>query len=434
MENENNKITWGSIIPLIGGLSIAASNTFGNNPDFIVSWNVFQHNDKHYVNYLRTKKNWSGKYYVLDYNEKNVVPDVTSECSNLPYADVICGCPPCAGLSSFSTTSSADSAVNDHMINAAHLVLETIKPKVYIFENAPRLSSEKGRPVADKLYKIASDNGYSLMLYSTESRLHGNCQIRPRTFGFFLKKSVFGDKCLHVMNIDERSGNYIDFIKDALTSENDPMRIVINKDIPSESPFYKYCFEYIHAENHEDFVNKMCITQKSVNLLECAIKFANNDYVKLSEWMKEHGFDKIAEKMLYMKSKIDDGKGCWTHGITLGKYIIPAYIGVMPMSMVHPHEDRYINIRESMTLMGMPKDFELCGNKPHSDYNHVCQNVPVGTAEDMFKQIKYWFEHTENNENMQLDSDYVVNQHKKHDFVINLKPKDETSSDIKTFF
>ena len=54
--------------------------------------------------------------------------------------------------------------------------------------------------------------------------------------------------------------------------------------------------------------------------------------------------------------------------------------------LTHPHEDRYINYREAMTIMGLPQDFELL--KPTRNYNHICQNVPFDTAKDMAFEVK----------------------------------------------
>jgi hypothetical protein len=39
-----------------------------------------------------------------------------------------------------------------------------------------------------------------------------------------------------------------------------------------------------------------------------------------------------------------------------------------------------------MTIMGLPQDFQLLN--PARNLNHVCQNVPVGTATDMAMEIK----------------------------------------------
>jgi hypothetical protein len=58
--------------------------------------------------------------------------------------------------------------------------------------------------------------------------------------------------------------------------------------------------------------------------------------------------------------------------------------------LTHPYEDRYITIREAMTIMGLPQDFELLD--PKNSINHICQNVHTETAKDMATEIKNVFE------------------------------------------
>jgi hypothetical protein len=58
----------------------------------------------------------------------------------------------------------------------------------------------------------------------------------------------------------------------------------------------------------------------------------------------------------------------------------------MPHVLTHPVEDRYINIREAMNIMGLPQDYELLD--PEKSINHICQNVPYKTARDMARQVK----------------------------------------------
>jgi hypothetical protein len=57
----------------------------------------------------------------------------------------------------------------------------------------------------------------------------------------------------------------------------------------------------------------------------------------------------------------------------------------MPHVVTHPVEDRYLNFREAMTIMGLPQDFELLD--PTKSINHICQNVPFLTAKDMATEV-----------------------------------------------
>jgi hypothetical protein len=51
---------------------------------------------------------------------------------------------------------------------------------------------------------------------------------------------------------------------------------------------------------------------------------------------------------------------------------------------VHPVENRYLNVREMLHLMGLPLDF---GIEDSRHINHIAQNVPVRTAQDMADEV-----------------------------------------------
>ena len=55
------------------------------------------------------------------------------------------------------------------------------------------------------------------------------------------------------------------------------------------------------------------------------------------------------------------------------------------MAAVHPTEDRFLNAREMMHLMGLPHDFEIDYAK--KNINHIAQNVPVATAQDWADEV-----------------------------------------------
>jgi hypothetical protein len=71
--------------------------------------------------------------------------------------------------------------------------------------------------------------------------------------------------------------------------------------------------------------------------------------------------------------------------------------------LAHPTQDRYINYREAMTIMGMPQDFELVGASPRNA-NMICQNVPVQTATDMATEVVAYLK----GERKMLNTDYIV--------------------------
>ena len=149
-------VKYASIVPLIGGETIAMEKVFGSRPEYILSYKDFQANDNQLLNYY----NNSMPYVLLD--EGGTAP------GKVDIINTVC---PCAGLSSLSPTSASDSTTNDWMVKSAEYVLESLQPTVFWGENAPRLASKMGEPVVNRLRSLAKDNGYVFSIYKTKSIL-----------------------------------------------------------------------------------------------------------------------------------------------------------------------------------------------------------------------------------------------------------------------
>jgi len=208
------------LIPLIGGLPLGASAVFGNHPDVIYTYKAFNTNDSIYVNHLQSK----GIDVEMNYIDES--PRIHNDL------DVIVATPPCAGLSSLSQCSHCASPVNDWMIESSRFILEKVQPKVLYGENAPALATNKGRPVALKLFKLAQEYGYTFSLYRTKSLLHGCPQVRNRSFYFFWKEQnktplipYFNTKYTTIEELLSRERN-----------DKDPMDIIVNNTKPSQDP------------------------------------------------------------------------------------------------------------------------------------------------------------------------------------------------------
>ena len=118
--------------------------------------------------------------------------------------------------------------------------------------------------------------------------------------------------------------------------------------------------------------------------------------------MGANGYEGEVEKCKRKHHKLTVLKGnIMRRGTIVPKDYIGAFVGHYPTSLTHPYEDRYITYREALTIMGMPSDYELLD--PKKSVNHICQNVPVQTAEDMATEVK---EALEGNRNW-LDSTYI---------------------------
>lgn len=395
----DKKYTYAAIVPLIGGEVLGTTEALnGQLPEYVLSYSPFRHNDEHYINYIRAQKSWDGDYILLDEQ-----PDYKAN-----HVDVVMTTCPCAGLSSFSTTSNENSATNEWMYRTAEYVLGTISPTVFWGENAPRLYGNSGKKVADRLHEIGKAYGYSLNLYYTESRLHGLSQKRPRTFYFFTKgdtSPIFPWHCKEEESVE-------DILKMPKDSD-DPMNILTNDECPTENAWVAYNMAMTGSKTINELANHF---DKTTNLIVCTDGGYGKSLLDVADWMDENGFSHTAKRARAMKAKRDDGKGYWAHGVTLPKgNLIPAFIGALPYCMINPYTEKYITIRDGLRLMKMPDDFNLVGDRPLNKINHICQNVPVTTARDMMLNVIEYL-----NGNVKNGDSSYVKQSNKNKTIVNV--------------
>lgn len=360
--------SYASIVPLIGGETIAMENVFGKKPEYIMSYSAFQANDSQLLEHYNNKV----PYHLLD--------NFTGHLKEVDVVNAVC---PCAGLSSLSPSSSTDNKANDWMVESAKYVLSRVKPKVFWGENAPRLASKMGAPIVEKLRKIAKENGYTMSLYKTKSKLHGLSQTRDRAFYFFWK----GNRIPHMPFFKRPHEKIEDNIRNAFVSKDDPMNVLVNESKPSEDPYYRYVLEEIEGGiTHQEFFQRI---EKSTNPL-VYIESKGIKYNEVEPWLRENGYEKAANRALRMYEKLESGGNIMRKTTEISKDYIGAFVGHMPTCLTHPDEDRYLTIRECLAIMKMPSDFQLQGGR--KNLNMICQNVPVTTAEDMSKTILDWLE------------------------------------------
>ena len=358
-------LTHAAIVPLIGGEVLGAQKAFGSEPLHLMSYEAFWPNDRHIVNYYENQV----PYRVLD---KNQLPEG-------PKADVVSAVCPCAGLSQMSHGYGDDNENNKWLPMSAEYILGDYKPKVFWGENAPGLVGKIGKNVREDLYSIGRKHGYSLFMYRTRTLLHGGPQVRERSFYFFFQ----GDR-IPVFNYFKREH---DKIEDVLIGVKSNFQTeVINAKTPSQDPYYRFILEEIRGGiTHAEHVRTIPPASARGADTFSYIEREGYNYHQVAEWMKKNGFEKEVEKCYYKQAKIDDGKSIMRRGIVVPKDKIGAFVGFYPTSLTHPVEDRFINYREAMTIMGLPDNFELLD--PKKSTNHICQNVPVMTAKDMADEV-----------------------------------------------
>ena len=360
-----------AIIPLIGGELLGSIDAFGNDPEYILSYEAFWANDRHIVNRLSNVP-----YIVLD------------KGGSLPSrkVDVVSSVCPCAGLSMLSHGYGDHNQNNRWMIESTEYVLSNVRPKVLWGENSPHFAGKIGNTVRNELREIGKKYGYTMSVYRTKSILHGIPQVRERSFYFFWK-----DSRTPILGYYKREYQKIE---DLLTSVKSNFQTdVINKKTPSkDDPYYRFILEEMFGGiSHREFSEKYMIElEVRSNDVQSFIENAGIRYETVSKFFKKIGFDEEAKRGLKKQEKLDAGGNIMRRGTIVPKDHIGAFVGHYPNMLTHPLEDRYINYREAMTSMGLPQDFELLD--PRKSTNHICQNVPVGTARDMATEISKYLD------------------------------------------
>jgi site-specific DNA-cytosine methylase len=375
-------MNYASIVPLIGGETIAMQNVANTKPEYILSYSAFEANDRQLVEYYENKV----PYYHLDDGVHR----------DLPSVDVINTVCPCAGLSSLSPSASSTNRNNDWMLATARHVLGSLKPKVFWGENAPRLASKMGEPIVEELRRIAGQNGYTFSIYKTKSILHGLSQVRDRTFYFFWQ----GDKIPRLNYIERKHERIEDTIRNVELHKDDPMNVLVNKNKPSDNPLYKYVLEEIEGGiTHSQFQDKIVKSTGPHDWIE-----AHTKYNKVAEWMIDKGYENEARKCTRMYHKLKSGGNIMRKTTEIPKDYIGAFVGHMPGSLTHPDEDRYLTIRECLAIMKLPGDFMLQGGV--KNLNMICQNVPVTTAQDMAEEVQAFV--AGRLDNQMLDTQFAI--------------------------
>ena len=272
--------------------------------------------------------------------------------------------------------------------NLGKFILEEIKPKILWGENAPALATNVGAFMKDKLLAIADAAGYNMSIYVTKTMLHGLPQIRRRSFYFFWKRDVF-DNCVPVFNYYDRK---MIKIRDLLLNIKSNSQLeTISAKIPSvDDPYYKYFLTVVkNGMTHKDFSDSLVDDPTVENFFNVEIEMVKNmgiSYEIIGKWMRENGYEKEADRCDRRHLKLTNGGNVMWRGTVIPVNYIGAFVVHMPYFVTHPTEDRYLNYREAMTIMGLPYDFELVD--PENSVNHICQNVPYDTARDMATEIK----------------------------------------------
>lgn len=405
----NEKIRWASIQPLTGGMYLGAEEAIGHPAEFILSYKglsdvkydksgeniVDAGNEYNLLEYLK-KHNRCPKYYQLhkgmfDMDLGNMNPEIylndELETPSYDNLDLVVAVPVCSGLSMVTTaTDDTKNARNCNMLWISKYTLSVIKPKIYIFENAPTFMGVRGTELRAQFEEMAMELGYSILYYKTDSNLHHNCQLRPRTFVIFFKHTKEEAQRPFMFEWEDTRMTIEEFF-----AQIDNDNLTQNEPVQS-SPHNYMVIDFIkrkYGEQWKEIVTgslmQHCIDKKYLDEL---IDFIKNVYVGFTDEIKAKAL-KYIEHIKYKKSL---GLNYFGDDVCLCKNRFPSIQFKSIPNMLHPSGERICSCREYLSLMGMPTDFTLYGGR--SCLNKIGQNVPVKTAkfivEQAIKHLDVW--------------------------------------------
>lgn len=364
-------------IPLAGGFALGNMNIIGQPPVAITSYSPFESNDLLYRRYLK-KKGYDVPYYVLDKLTDIEKQELSKLFGTIDFSSSV---PPCSGLSQAAQRKKGTrgtAAPNDWMYESARFLIGDIGVTVYAFENAPGLFTGSGDLVREKLIEIGKEFGYSITFYKTNTLKHGIPQYRPRTYGIFYK----GENAPILETYNRPYLNSLEYLKLIPKDTKHQDEYVHDEWDITKWEITKYLKQLLGENWRQEMVNfRPHITSYDYlgrkNLL--------NDFLEFQQSLPDKS-DIVTKNIKHIIKNASEGRNARINYRVLGldKEYIYAVIGEMMCRQVHPSEDRLMNIREHMHMMGLPHDYDLESPK---EYVKITQNVPVKTCEDITTEI-----------------------------------------------
>ena len=392
----NGKIRWISFQPLIGGCALGAEKAFGCPPLFNIDFEgPDKGNSSAFLHYQNEVKKNNVRELVLDGNILSMATTFKNEddekffTENCHDIDVVSAVPICSGLSaanavndsSKATKRGADAQQNNNMYGIAKMTFERIKPKVFIFENAPALFTNCGKPVRDKIMEMGTEAGYSVTWVKTNTNRHSNPQYRSRTFGIFWK----GDKVPQLKYVNNPHGKIVDYLAEIdPKAEYNTADYIINNKLTTTG-WYKYAKAKFGDNWRDGIAGKLGFWAPFLKEFNATGKY---DFSELKPYLNEKEL-KMVEHIEYKLSIKKGFMDCSTP-VYKGDSDIPTVFHRHILTLVHPTRDSGYTLREFMKFMGMPDDFTW----PNAKKTHiwVSQNVPVITSYDWHAQIREFLE------------------------------------------
>ena len=293
--------------------------------------------------------------------------------NNIEATDIQLSIPPCAGLSLLNNGNrGADNKANGWMYETVKWFISQGN-KVLCLENAPGLLGKEGLSVLKNVEKILKDNGvekeYKFHLTKTSTTQHGIPQHRTRAFLYLYKSNEH----IILKNIKHKTPT-VEAWLERYPNENDESI----DHVPLKDNWASVFIDFINEKGDWQRFRDLTKSDNDTKVISCWPTWLE-EYKKDPNYFGDRtkNLKRAADKML---KKLEVGLGYWDSSPNFIRGRINAIVAKNSYNTVHPKYDRYLTIRELMSLMGYPDSYRLVNVQ--KNFNAICQSLPVCTGMD----------------------------------------------------
>lgn len=305
------------------------------------------------------------------------------ELTNIPAADLLIGGPPCQGFSGVGKRNPDDSR---SMLVWRYLeIVNTIKPKIFLFENVTGIKSAKtsdGKMVLDELERQFNLIGYRTNIHLLNAADYGVPQRRRRVFivGNILNINIDAPPPTHsekVLGLKKWVSSF-----DALSDLSEPSdNGVVSYNKPPDNDYLKYLRSIGGKTTDMHFVPYASETDR---IIISHVKPGGN-YMDIPD-------DVSTKRIMYFKKT---GGRTTTYGRLDPKkpaYTINTHFNRPNVGCnIHYSKNRMITIREGLRLQSFPDDFSLSSKSKRNYYIQVGNAVPPLLAKAWAIHLQKYF-------------------------------------------
>ena len=286
--------------------------------------------------------------------------------------DIQLSIPPCAGLSLLNNGNrGADAKANGWMYETVKWFIAQDN-KVLCLENAPGLLGKDGLKVLKNIENVLEANGvkdkYKFHLTKTTTTQHGIPQHRTRSFLYLYKAEehvIFKNIVHDTISVEKWLEKYPEEYDASIDH------------VPLKDNWAKIFVDFITEKDQWEYFRDLLKTDDPTKVISCWPTWLE-EYKKDPTYFGSYEkLQRAADKML---KKLEQGLGYWDSSPNFIRGRINAIVAKNSYNTVHPKYNRYLSIRELMSLMGYPDSYQIVDVQ--KNFNNICQSLPICTGMD----------------------------------------------------